>query len=370
MFSMFFGSGNLIFPLAIGQVAQDQTLYAFAGLLLTAVAMPFAGLMAMILFEGNYQQFFGRMGKAAGFAVATLILSLLGPFGVLPRCITLSFATLKTVFPDLTPIPFALGACILVFLFAYRWNAILRLLGLVLTPLLLTSLAILIIKGLLDAPDAQIADQSAGAIFMHGMREGYNTMDLLAAFFFSGVVFTCLKRLIPEEERTPRKMVRLTLQGSIVGAILLGLTYLGFCLVAAYYGASLGDTPADKLLAAIAYQVLGPYAGLIVSIVVSSACLTTAIALTAIAAQFLSRDVCRERISYVPALSLVLLGSFLVSTLEFSGIQRLVGPILQICYPALIVLSIVNIAHKLYGFRFVRAPVYATFAVSLAFYYV
>jgi len=58
MFAMFFGAGNVIFPLTIGHLAQDKTLYGIFGLLLTAVIVPFAGLIAMMLYDGDYKQFF------------------------------------------------------------------------------------------------------------------------------------------------------------------------------------------------------------------------------------------------------------------------------------------------------------------------
>lgn len=53
MFCMFFGAGNVIFPLAIGQQAGDQAWLAACGLLITAVLMPFAGLLAIFLCEGG-----------------------------------------------------------------------------------------------------------------------------------------------------------------------------------------------------------------------------------------------------------------------------------------------------------------------------
>jgi len=37
IFSMFFGAGNAIFPLLLGQQSQGQYLWAFGGLVLTAI---------------------------------------------------------------------------------------------------------------------------------------------------------------------------------------------------------------------------------------------------------------------------------------------------------------------------------------------
>jgi len=84
MFSMFFGAGNVVFPLELGLGAQSQNIWAIAGLLITAVGVPFIGLISMTLFNGNYHHFFERIGKVPGFIVAALIMGLIGPFGALP----------------------------------------------------------------------------------------------------------------------------------------------------------------------------------------------------------------------------------------------------------------------------------------------
>src|SRR5665647_1655937 len=87
MFSMFFGAGNVVFPLALGQIAQDKNFFAILGMLVTAVGVPFAGLIAMTLFNGDYRKFFARMGAVPGFIVVAIIMGLIGPFGAIPRCI-------------------------------------------------------------------------------------------------------------------------------------------------------------------------------------------------------------------------------------------------------------------------------------------
>lgn len=71
MFSMFFGAGNVVFPLDLGRVAGSMNFYAILGLLISAVVIPFTGVIAMFLFEGDYQTFFNRIGKVPGFAVIT-----------------------------------------------------------------------------------------------------------------------------------------------------------------------------------------------------------------------------------------------------------------------------------------------------------
>ena len=44
LFSMFFGAGNIVFSLAIGQFAKDMNIWALLGFLITAVMIPFIGV--------------------------------------------------------------------------------------------------------------------------------------------------------------------------------------------------------------------------------------------------------------------------------------------------------------------------------------
>ncbi|NGX53860.1 MAG: Branched-chain amino acid transport system 2 carrier protein [Chlamydiae bacterium] len=186
MFAMFFGAGNIVFPIALGQYTQDKNLYGMLGMVITAVLVPLMGLLAMMLYEGNYNAFFRRIGKLPGFTVVLLILGLIGPFAGIPRCITISYSTLTAFGLEglswMNLGSFSVISCVVIFLFAYRPNKILTLLGLVLTPILLLSLAVIVIKGALTMPAAMSSLNTRWETFSYGLLGGYNTMDLLAAF--------------------------------------------------------------------------------------------------------------------------------------------------------------------------------------------
>lgn len=369
MFSMFFGAGNVVFPLALGQYAQDKNLFAILGLLISAVGVPFTGLIAMTLFNGDYKEFFGRIGKIPGFLVAAAIMGLIGPFGALPRCITLSYSTVQLYVPELSLPLFSGAACLLIFLLTFRRYKIVEVIGYFLTPLLLGSLAIIIIKGLIASPSAPEANHALGAIFLKGLTEGYQTMDLLGAFFFSSVVLACLEKDVDiQNKKNLRRLIHLTFLASGIGALLLSLTYIGFSFTAAFNSASLVGVPKDALAGQIAILVLGPYASIVASLAVAMACLTTAIALAAVFAEFLHKDICRDKIGYEMSLAITMVISFFVSTLSFTGIAQFLLPILHVCYPALIVLSVLNIFYKIYHFKPVKIPVFAVFFISLIGY--
>jgi LIVCS family branched-chain amino acid:cation transporter len=368
MFSMFFGAGNVIFPLAVGQYAGDKNFYAMSGLILTAAIMPIIGVIAMILFDGSYRQFFGRLGKVPGFLLALIIISLLGPLGSTPRCIALSYTTLKSSFPELSASLFSAIACGVIFLFSVRKNHILHLLGWVLTPLLLASLITIIIMGLSAASEMQQVSQTGGTLFLHGLKEGYNTMDLLAAFFFSSTILNILRGSSKEGDSSSN-YVDIAFKASMVGAFLLAAIYVGFSYLAAFHGHQLAFSGKDELLGAITMKIAGTDAGILVCITIALACLTTAIALISAFTDFMQKEVFKEKVSYELTLVGALLVTFFVSTFEFTGISTFLGPILQICYPGLIVLTLLNIAFRLKDFKPVKIPVLFAFVLSACFYF-
>lgn len=368
MFAMFFGAGNIVFPLAVGLLTRDNAHYAMVGLAISAILVPFLGLITMTVFDGNYRHFFGRIGVVPGMILAGLILALIGPFGGIPRCITLSYATIKLFLPSASLLIFSLASCVITFFFAFRQSKLLDLVGYVLTPILLITLILIVVLGILHAQNIPGPELTPQGSFMLGLISGYQTMDLLAAFFFSSVVLVCLQReLDPDRTHPYHQLVVLALKASVIGAGLLGLFYMGFCYVAAYNAGTLEGLAPEMILGTLAIHTLGPYAGIVASLAVAIACLTTAIALAAVFGQFLSEDVFRNTINYPTGLVITLVISFFFSTWEFNGIAAALAPVLQLFYPGLIVLSIVNLLHKLTGFSWVKTPVYATFALSLAY---
>jgi len=367
MFAMFFGAGNVVFPLTLGREALDQNLFAIIGLLISAVCVPFIGLIAMILFNGDSKAFFGRLGKTPGFLITIIIMALIGPFGATPRCIALSYATITMFAPGIPLTLFSAAACLIILFFTVRPSTILEVLGYLLTPFLLLALGIIVVKGLWAAPEMLHSPAAPLETFFNGFTVGYQTMDLLGAFFFSAVVIECLvEERHATQPRDYKKLTRMALKASGIGAFLLGAIYFGFSYVSAYYGNSFLEIEKGRLLGAIALEVLGPYAGIIASAAVALACLTTAIALVTVFTEFIQRDVAQNKIGYIPCLLGTLAVTFLISTLDFTGIITFLKPILEVCYPALIALSLLNLAYKLYGFEPVKWPVFAIFGISLA----
>lgn len=367
MFAMFFGAGNIIFPLALGQYAGDKNLFAILGLIITAAVMPMIGIIAMILFDGDYRSFFGRLGKYPGLLLALLMISLLGPLGSTPRCIALAYSTLKMAFLEVNLPIFSAISCLIIYLFTMKQKHILKLLGWVLTPLLLISLLLIIIIGFFTGSESRSVEFSNMQMFLHGLNEGYNTMDLLAAFFFSSTIISILKMRF-QEKHGSQNYFKTAMQASIIGASLLTLIYIGFSYIAAFHGNQLSHLANEELLSAMTIKIAGPYAGILICIAIALACLTTAIALISAFTVFIQKEIFHHKVSYQATLIFSLTITFFISMLEFNGISSFLWPILQICYPGLIVLTFLNIANRLVDFKPLKGPVSLTFGCSLIVY--
>lgn len=363
MFSMFFGSGNLVFPLVVGQLSGGHFNLASLGILLTGVAVPFLGILGMILFNGNSNDFFSRLGKPAIFWFSLFALSLMGPFGVLARCITVAHGAFRLILPETPLWLFSILACAVIFLLTIRKNKIVPVLGSILTPLLLASLVLISLFSLFST-DLPPVKGSGWTSFKEGIFQGYQTMDLLAAFFFSSFVIKHLQDHKKTQEN-PESSLPIFFKSALIGAGLLACVYFALVVMGAMYAPKLASIPPQEMLGFIAQQSLGSWAAPLVCIAMILACLTTAVVLTSLFADFLRKEVTKDKIGSATALSTTLVIAFFISTLEFSGIARFIGPILEVIYPALIVLTLLNIFYKIFGWKTVRMPIAVALLVKI-----
>jgi LIVCS family branched-chain amino acid:cation transporter len=368
MFAMFFGAGNVVFPLTMGTFAQSHNIFAVLGFLISGVCIPFAGLITLLLFDGKPQEFFKKIGNLPGFLIAAFIMALIGPLGAMPRCITLSYSTINLFFPGINLYLFAFISVLLIFFFAYRPSKIVDLLGYILTPLLLLCLFVIIIQGFWTGGTPEQNTLSPLSVFWKGWTEGYQTMDLLGAIFYSSVIMLGLKANHHPATLEDRKtLTKVALKASFVGGILLALVYVGFSYVAAYSPLPLSTISQDLLLAKITLHSLGPYGGIVACGAVALACLTTAIALGSVFAEFMHEEVSKHKLTYFQSLLITVVLTLFFSTFEYTGIVAFLAPLLSICYPGLIVLTFSNLADKLWSIKTPAWPIYLTFFISIVF---
>lgn len=367
LFSMFFGAGNLIFPLIVGTHAGNETAKAVFGIGLSAVLFPLLGLVAMLLYRGDLRAFLARLGPIPAFLLLFILHLSQGPLGALPRLVTLMHGSVCTFFPSLSLPLFSILICGAIFLLALKPQRLIQLLGVILTPLLLLTMAALILAGIFSGAPALPSNESGLFHFMEGLKGGYQTTDLIAALLFATVVIPHLLRgtenLPPREQNSLLR--RNMLGSSIVAASLLMITYIGLCLLASRHAEMLSNLPPEQMLHAIAITTLGSAGAWISSSVVFLACLTTALSLTSIFSSYLQTEILRNKTGSILTLLITIISTALMSNLGFTGLMKLIGPAMEILYPSLIVLCLTNIGFCLYSVKPVKVPVYAALGIGI-----
>lgn len=358
MFAMFFGSGNLVFPLIVGATTADQYQFASLGLMLTGVLVPFLGLLSMIVFQGDKNKLFGLLGKYSPFILSLLILSLIGPFGVVPRCLLVSYGSLKVIFPELNLILFGSIFIVLIYFIIFQKNEIVPLIGNFLGPLKIAAIGLIIIVAYVKSP-ALVSLPQQQSPFLFGIIEGYETMDLMAAFFFSMTIVEYLSSV----SKTKKETLTLGIFSSIIGAFFIAIIYIGFVYLGAHYALELKDISPEQYIVKIAQLTLGSYATIIVSLTIALSCLVTASSLVKLFAEFLTKDICRDKISWNFAVIITLAISFLLSLTGFTSIMVFLDAILVYAYPALIILAISSILTYFFKFNYNKEAFWITLVV-------
>ena len=287
LFGLFFGAGNLIFPVYMGQMAGQHIWQAAAGFLITGVGMPLMGVAALGISRSSGLYEMGLKVSHGFSLVFTCLLYLtIGPFFAIPRCATTSFTVgLEQVLPQgnekLYLLLFSLAFFAAVLFFALRPGKILVWVGKVLNPCFLLFLAVLIVSAMLH-PTAAVADvvpegKYAAQPFFTGFLEGYNTMDALASLAFGIIVVQVIRDLGVQE---PGAIAGSTVRAGVMSCLLMALIYVAVAIVGAQ---SRGALPAAAnggvAFAQIARYYLGNTGLIVLAATVTLACLKTAVGL-------------------------------------------------------------------------------------------
>ena len=361
MFAMFFGSGNLVFPIKLGIDSGSQYPIASLGLILTGVVVPFLGLISMIFYQGDRNRYFGLLGRWAPLTLSLLILSLLGPFGVVPRCIIVAYGGISLIWPEIPLILFSAVFSVTIILIIWHKSKLVPIIGKILGPFKIGGIIIIIIAAVSQSPylvDTVIVENPLSI----GLFQGYQTMDLLAAYFFSITIMEYLRSINSNRE----EVLKTSLAASVVGASLISIVYLGFVTLGAYYASYLVDKGPEQYLAVIATLTLGKNAAIIVAVTMFLACLTTAATLSKLFAELLYHDLVKERISWPLSIIITIIISFLLSLIGFTAISQVLGMILEYIYPALIALSVSSILKQYMDFIPVKLIFWGTIVMSVA----
>jgi LIVCS family branched-chain amino acid:cation transporter len=362
---MFFGAGNLVFPLQIGQSAGEYWALGAFGLTITGIILPFLGLFVIKLYRGNYLSFFGGAGSFAKHFLPFFTLSLLGSFGGMPRCVAIAYGGINRVAP-ISLGCFSVIFCVATYCICLKKQRLIDVVGKWLTPILVLFLVVLIsLCARHSGESAGVAEASAATALIGGLTTGYQTMDVLAAFFFSSMIFLQIKKTMPEES-TDEDVLKVSIKAGALACALLAAVYSGMVFMGAKFAYLTKNVNPSEMFVAISESVLGNYAAFFIGATVMLACFTTVVALNDIYARYLHSLLKLKEDNF----KFILLGTtataFIMSLLDFRGITKFLVPVLDVLYPSVIALTLVSLfSQKPSALK--KALFYATAAAMLLF---
>ncbi len=362
IFSMFFGAGNVIYPMDLGVTAGAST-DAWLGFILTAIGAPLLGLYAVLLAKGNLFKVFESAGiKGASLWIMILICAL-GPIGATPRCVILSYQALHAVIPT---IPLGLYSALLglsLLLICLKRFAAFGLLGKYLSP---TLLCLLIGIALVSFTTITPPIEYRGDLFS-GVASGYQTMDLLASLLFGVTIWQTVK----QSNIRPGKANKTYVYAAMIGAALLAVVYLCLGIAASKHAHTLTPLSKELYLNALAMATLGSIGSKIACLVIFLACVTTIVALiitcTDSALQVANKSQGKFNFSYTYGITTMLLLTMLTANLGFDKVSHAISIIVTVTYPVYIMVALCYILNKKFNFQWVNVLVYGSLVAALGF---
>lgn len=356
LFGMFFGAGNLIFPVSMGQLSGSNMWQAAAGFLITGVGLPLLGVAALgISREDGLMGLSSRVVRRYGKFFTCILYLTIGPFFAIPRCATVAYTVgVERIIPDSMQTAvlavFSLLFFAAVLFFSLRPGEILTWIGKVLNPLFLLFLGLLVIRALLSpmgsisgaAPEGAYA---AGA-FYQGFLEGYNTMDALAGLAFGIIVVNVIRDLGVEN---PGDVAKNTVRSGILSSVLMAVIYVLVTVVGAQSrGVFPPSSNGGEALALIAGHYFGPAGAVILAAAVTLACLKTAVGLITSCGETFQK-IFPKGPSYRIWAVLFSTLSFLIANLGLDAIVSWSKPVLLFLYPLAITLILLTLFGRLFG---------------------
>lgn len=353
VFSVFFGAGNMIYPLHVGALLSDAWGMSVVGFLFSAVGFPFFAICVIYSFRGNLEPVLRSLGSRFRVPLLLLLCTVWIPLGAGPRCITMTVGSLEMFGLRGPPGLLSVVYSLLVMGLTWRRRQGLTWLGVILMPILLLSLLVLVLRGMwLMGPLPEGAFQGHGSrAFLSGLLEGCHTMDLFAALFFSTAA-------LPLFQRNSLSLFSLPqfIKGGLGALVMLGIVYLGLMILAVNYGGQLQLVPQEKGLAFLASTFLvGPLGWMALGVIVL-ACLTMSVALTRVYADYIYTYVIGSFAwgSYRVAVVITIASCWVLSLLGFRGMTWILTPLLKGLYPLMLGLLLLAAIRSMWNLQMKR----------------
>ncbi|MBS4192468.1 branched-chain amino acid transport system II carrier protein [Bacillus sp. FJAT-49705] len=353
LFSLFFGAGNLIFPIMMGQEAGINVWEATAGFIITGVGLPLLTVIALgYSRKSDIQSLASRVHPMFGLIFSIILYLTIGPLFAIPRAGSVSFEIgIRPLLPEswstIGLFVFSIFFFSMAALLSLNSSKIVDIVGKYLTPIKISFILLLIVVAIFNplGPFQEPIERYTENSFFHGFSEGYLTMDVLSAFVFGVIVINALRSKGVESGKV---IMVSTMKAGLIAAALLAFFYSALAFMGASSVSELGMlNNGGSVLSGVANVYFGSFGGVILGGVMIVACMTTSVGLISSCATYFNKIL--PKVSYK---------SFVISFAVFSaavanfGLSQLISisePVLATIYPLAIVLLILTFFHNAFN---------------------
>lgn len=358
LFGMFFGAGNLIFPPFLGALSGQDFWFAIIGFCLSAVILPVLAVVSVARTQGLVN-LADRVHPAFSFIFVLLVYLSIGPCLGIPRTASISFEMALAPYVDhFSPTIFSVDShtflqafySVIFFtlagLVALDPSKLTQRLGKVMSPILLTLIALLFVSCLIYPLGEYGSVQApyAGKPLSQGLLEGYQTMDAIAALNFGFIIAMNIRQMGVTDQKL---LVRETMLAGVVAGILLALIYMILGHIgASSVGAGIAAENGAQTLAAVCKLQFGALGQAVVGSIFFLACFNVCVGLFSCVSNYFTKTF--PVLGYRAWLLLFAIFSMIVSNAGLTTILKFSVPVLIAIYPVCIVLTFLGLAQKFF----------------------
>ncbi len=346
LFSLFFGAGNLVLPPLLGFKSGDLWWLVTLGFCISGVLIPILGIMAHAKLQGTLFDFAKKVSPLFSVVYCYLIyvIAIALPS---PRTASVTHEMAIQPFWGSSSLLTSLFYFMLVFVFVINRSKVLDVLGKLLTPGILVIL-LLMVSAAVFTLDFDFATSGMSQPFSSGILEGYQTFDAIGAVVVGAVIIISIN--IKEKSATFEDKRKLIGRAGLWAGMGLFLVYGGLILTGALFGNAFDvEISRTALLRGISTEVLGKKANILLSILVSLACFTTAVGITTGTSDFIKSRFNNSILAYRITAFLGCLLGVLVGQFDVGYIITVAVPSLMFIYPITIVLILLNVVPEKWG---------------------
>lgn len=367
IFALFLGAGNIIFPPMEGFTAGTHWATASLGFVLTGVLMPFITLVVVAML-GRGEELTRDLPKWAEVIFLATLYLVIGSLFAMPRVTNVAYEMAWAPLNITADTPqanfiFSLVFNIIGMLFMLRPNTIISTVGKFMTPALLV-LLVVVAASVIVSPLSDIVEPSkayaTNSALTSGLISGYQTMDVLAAIAFGGIV---ARALAVRNVSSKQKVVKYTISAGFISVLLLAALYFSlFYLGATSAQVAEGATNGGQIFSRYVTALFGAGGTWIMAGIIILANMTTLVGVTSASADYFSKF--NVRLSYPFWVVVFTILTTIVAQTSLTQLLRITIPALLLIYPVAIMLVFLQIIRsKLPNIKF---SYYFTLLVTVA----